>query len=816
MTAMLSPRVLSSFGLAVVSGALLSRSAEVPAPPAAQWPVFPECQFASAEQVSRVFLPMKGSQPAALAGQGEQTWVRLPGNFRDTTHDRCSWDIALKADLSLARGVQLLFYSADSNPVSHYSAYFHSGDGWYVTSFGLSRDGAWERVLLDKSRTGSEGKPGGWGTVDLIRISAWRARSDTDTQFGIAQVGPIGSNAAIVVLRADSAAATPEARAVAQFAESVGRCLDDLGLDYALLADLDLTRERLQGRKLVILPHNPTVPDEAVALLREFVASGGRLLSFYGLPGPLLEAVGMRAGQWVRPAEGPYLGMKRMGDGIPGQPEFVGQASWNIHPMYPAEGKGSILAVWRSAEGQDTDLPAVTLTDRGVHIAHVLLADDWPGKKQLMLALIGQCLPDAWQQAARRELGRAGVFGSFAGLDDLGAALGRDGLAGKAKEVWGQALAAQDRATKAIASGAYPQAITDAQEARRAAMVAWCLTRKAVPGEHRAFWCHSAFGLDGMSWDAAIQFLAEAGFTAILPNLLWGGTAFYPSEVLPVYADLATRGDQMQLCLEACRKHKVQCHVWKVNWNLGGHAPADFVQRLAAAGRLQRAADGTADDPWLCPSHPENQALEVDSLVEVARRYPVDGLHFDYIRYPDGNHCFCAGCRERFGQHLGQPVADWPAAVRSDGPLRTKWLDWRRDQITTVVRSVAEQARTVRPGIRISAAVFSNWPVDRDQVGQDWKLWCEKGYLDFVCPMDYTDSNQSFHTQVRNQTEWCAGKPLYPGIGLSCWADPCDPVRLIEQIAICRELGTGGFTVFNYDRNAREVLPYLRLGATAQ
>jgi uncharacterized lipoprotein YddW (UPF0748 family) len=272
----------------------------------------------------------------------------------------------------------------------------------------------------------------------------------------------------------------------------------------------------------------------------------------------------------------------------------------------------------------------------------------------------------------------------------------------------------------------------------------------------------------------------------------------------------------MQLCLEACRKHKVQCHVWKVNWNLGGHAPADFVQRLAAAGRLQRAADGTADDPWLCPSHPENQALEVDSLVEVARRYPVDGLHFDYIRYPDGNHCFCAGCRERFGQHLGQPVADWPAAVRSDGPLRTKWLDWRRDQITTVVRSVAEQARTVRPGIRISAAVFSNWPVDRDQVGQDWKLWCEKGYLDFVCPMDYTDSNQSFHTQVRNQTEWCAGKPLYPGIGLSCWADPCDPVRLIEQIAICRELGTGGFTVFNYDRNAREVLPYLRLGATAQ
>ncbi len=202
-------------------------------------------------------------------------------------------------------------------------------------------------------------------------------------------------------------------------------------------------------------------------------------------------------------------------------------------------------------------------------------------------------------------------------------------------------------------------------------------------------------------------------------------------------------------------------------------------------------------------------------MVEIARKYPVDGLHFDYIRYPDADHCYCEGCRERFEKHRGERVADWPGAVRAQGPLRAAWLDWRRDQITAVVRAVSEQARQVRPGIRISAAVFSNWPFDRDHIGQDWKLWCEKGYLDFVCPMDYTDNNNSFRAQVRNQTKWCAGKPLYPGIGLSTWGNPCDAVRLIEQIGICRELGTGGFTVFNFDRNAREVLPYLGCGATA-
>ncbi len=39
-----------------------------------------------------------------------------------------------------------------------------------------------------------------------------------------------------------------------------------------------------------------------------------------------------------------------------------------------------------------------------------------------------------------------------------------------------------------------------------------------APAEHRAFWCHSAFGVDGMTWDQAIKNLADNGFNAILPE----------------------------------------------------------------------------------------------------------------------------------------------------------------------------------------------------------------------------------------------------------------------------------------------------------
>jgi hypothetical protein len=76
--------------------------------------------------------------------------------------------------------------------------------------------------------------------------------------------------------------------------------------------------------------------------------------------------------------------------------------------------------------------------------------------------------------------------------------------------------------------------------------------------------------------------------------------------------------------------------------------------------------------------------------------------------------------------------------------------------------------------VQVSAAVFRNWPMDRDSIGQDWGMWCEQGWLDFVCPMDYVDSNASFRNIVSLQKAFAAKVPLYPGIGLSCWKDPHD------------------------------------------
>jgi uncharacterized lipoprotein YddW (UPF0748 family) len=328
--------------------------------------------------------------------------------------------------------------------------------------------------------------------------------------------------------------------------------------------------------------------------------------------------------------------------------------------------------------------------------------------------------------------------------------------------------------------------------------------------EFRAVWCHDPAGLAGLSWDQAIKQLADAGFNAVIPNMLWGGATAGTSKVLPRGKGIPR--DLLAECAAAGKKHGVAVHVWKVDWNLWSTTPEPFRQELAKAGRIMADREGKPI-PWLCPSHPENRKLELESLLEVIRDYDVAGVHFDYIRYPGMEGCYCAGCRERFEAGLGAKVGNWPADV-TGGELREKYLQFRRDNISRLVEAASTEGRKLRPGVKISAAVFRHWPSARNQVGQDWKLWVEKGWLDFVCPMQYTEDAAMFESLTRQSNQWVGGRvPLVPGIGATLGQSPDGT---LQQVLTTRAQKCAGFVLFNYDRQLPAALELLRLGATAE
>jgi uncharacterized lipoprotein YddW (UPF0748 family) len=360
------------------------------------------------------------------------------------------------------------------------------------------------------------------------------------------------------------------------------------------------------------------------------------------------------------------------------------------------------------------------------------------------------------------------------------------------------------------AKGSFFSAVGAYRRAGEALGKAYCAAQRPKAGERRAVWCHSAFGVPGMSWDEAVGALARNGINALMPNMLWGGRAYYPSKVLPVDESVANGRDSIAECVAAGKKHGIQIHVWKVNWNLTNADPS-FIAQMRTDKRTQ-VDPGGKDLDWLCPSNDLNFAMERDSMLEVVRKYAVDGIHFDYIRYPGSEGCYCDGCRSRFEAKAGVNVRQWPQDVIS-GELATDFREFRRGNITRLVKAVSTEARKIRPGIQISAAVFADWPLCRDSVGQDWVNWVKSGYLDFACPMDYTTSAGQYGQWMSLQSAAIGnGKAFCPGVGATLESNLA-PDQVVRQILLGRKAGSTGFILFNLNASLlKDVLPYLRMG----
>ena len=789
-----------------------------PIPGRVDYPLIDPVDYTDNDAARKAWRPMQGTAPVSVKNVPSGKALKMPCNYKGTKIDRASWDLSVSLDLTMCRGIQFKIFCDDPSPISGFTFYMESGQGWYSYSFSVEKIDQWNTVRIEKSKTKVEGTPAGWGNIKTLRLSAWRGK-DEDTKFYIADLGILGADAPIAIIRGESAAKNSpnEADSVLTYARNIAQSLSDLGISYALVSDLDVTAERLKKKKIVILPHNPGMPDNVVSELIKYIQTGGKVISFYGLPNKLRNAVNIPGGKHIKQTYPGYFSSMHFNDRIlTDVPPVVNQRSWNISESKAVEGRSRIAAMWYDDKGKSTGHAAVVVSGNCILTTHVMLTDDMLNKCNMLLAMVGHFSPELWKKCALRSIENIGKLGSYQSFPDAEKDIGQMARGNlDAQNKIEKAAKLRTSAGDLCSSGRYADAIRTADRARSIIIDAYCSVQKSEKGEHRAWWCHSAFGVAGMTWDEAIKKLADNGFTAILPNMLWGGTAYYNSDLLPVHKSVKEKGDQIAMCVKACKKYGIECHVWKVNWNMSNRATEEFAEKMHKASRTQMLYDGTVKDRWLCPSHPANQKLEIDSMVEVAEKYDVDGIHFDYIRYPGRNSCFCNGCRKRFEKMLGKIVKNWPDDCRENDNVRQKWLEFRRSNITGVVAAVSNQARKVKPKIKISAAVFRNWPVDRDGVGQDWKLWCEKGYLDFVCPMDYMPGNAQFENMVKLQKKWAGKVPCYPGIGLSCWKPSNDICKLIDQIKITRKLRTGGFTIFNYGvSEAKNVLPLCGKGIT--
>ncbi len=159
-------------------------------------------------------------------------------------------------------------------------------------------------------------------------------------------------------------------------------------------------------------------------------------------------------------------------------------------------------------------------------------------------------------------------------------------------------------------------------------------------------------------------------------------------------------------------------------------------------------------DFWIDFGHPDAAAYTVNVLMQLVNNYDIDGLHLDRIRYPEltatgqtpssgANIGYNPKNVERFQIRNNIPVGSTPPT-----PGDTAWANWRRNQVTNIVRRVYLNAIAAKPQLKISAALiaFGGGPTTEAawtsaesywRVYQDWRAWTEEGILDIAIPMNY-------------------------------------------------------------------------------
>ena len=604
-----------------------------------------------------------------------------------------------------------------------------------------------------------------------------------------------------------------------QYARSVAkrfnRMLNGIGLTAVTLEEASLSEAQLKSRRLVILPLNPVIAPKTASLLKNFIANGGKLFVTYTLPDTVAPLLGLRQTDWVKQeAPGHFASIQLNAPDILGIPVSIRQASWNVTVAEPTTPDTKIIGYWHNAKGESTGLPALSVGKSGVFFSHIFLPDDSQRKMQMLAALLGHLVPEFRRTFAEQAIATMTTIGHTKDFTELKQFVQQSNVP-EANEALKTGADLMKRARTEYDAEAYNAAITGARASRAELSKAYFLSHVSVETEGRALWNHSGLGAYPGDWERSAKELASAGVNIILPNMAWAGVAHYPSKILPQSKTFTQYGDQIAQCVEAAHKRGLEVHVWKITWNLEG-APKEFVEKIRAEGRTQVSATGQALN-WLCPSHPKNVLLELESSLEIVTNYDVDGIHLDYIRYPGSHACYCAGCRQRFVLATRLQIDEWPADVLpKTGTHSEKYIEWRAQQITRLVRMLHKRLRAADPKIKISAAVFGWYPGCIASIGQDWIAWAKAGYVDFVCPMNYTESTDYFTELLVNQLALMPKDvAIYPGIGATASNSLLTPDAVVEQIYVSRNLGASGWTIFDYSLDISEtVLPAFTIGVT--
>lgn len=291
--------------------------------------------------------------------------------------------------------------------------------------------------------------------------------------------------------------------------------------------------------------------------------------------------------------------------------------------------------------------------------------------------------------------------------------------------------------------------------------------------------------------------LKKININTILLQTRVRGTVIYPSMYEPWDGCMSGRPgvspgyDPLRFAIEECHKRGMEIHAWVVT------IPVGKWNNLGCRRLLQRypkLITKIGDEGFMHPEQPQTAEYLSNICSEIIQNYNIDGIHLDYIRYPE----------------------TWKNRInRVQG----------REYITRIVRKIHNNIKQKKPSVKISCSPLGKhddlsrysskgWNA-RNTVCQDAQAWLRNGLMDQLYPMIYFKEN-NFYPFAIDWAEHCAAGQVAAGLGIY-FLDPKEGNWRIDevkrQLNVCRQLGLGQcfFRAKYLINNIQGLYDYLRI-----
>lgn len=312
------------------------------------------------------------------------------------------------------------------------------------------------------------------------------------------------------------------------------------------------------------------------------------------------------------------------------------------------------------------------------------------------------------------------------------------------------------------------------------------------------------------------------GLTALILQVRPAADALYPSALEP-WSEYLTgeQGrppdpyyDPLAFWIDEAHRAGIELHAWFNPYRARHPSAKGALAAQHVAMARPHVVKAYGDYQWMDPGEPEARERTLAVILDVVRRYDVDGVHVDDYFYPypvkDGD-----------GREVPFPDdRTWSAYVAAGGRLAR--ADWRRSNVDAFIERLYHEVHRVKDGVRVGVSPFGLGRPDRrpagvagfsqyDSLYADVERWLENGWMDYLAPQLYWKSDSPEQPFATLLAYWQSQNPhrrdIWPGLFTSridASENSWMPEDIVGQIALARAAGAGGHVHFSISALAQD------------